>query len=45
MFDVKNVNYVNLSSGSSSGGITEGQFPVGKGRQWHAGLIFRIRKK
>jgi outer membrane receptor for ferrienterochelin and colicins len=45
MFDVKNVNYVNQNSGSGSGGITEGQFPVGKGRQWYAGLIFRFSGK
>jgi outer membrane receptor for ferrienterochelin and colicins len=45
IFDVKNVNYVNLSSGTHGGGVTEGQFPVGKGRKWHLGLIFHLQEK
>lgn len=45
IFDVKNVNYVNLSSGTLGGGATEGQFPVGKGRKWHIGLIFHLDSK
>lgn len=43
IFDVKNVNYVNLSSGTQGGGVTEGQFPVGKGRKWYVGMIFHLQ--
>jgi len=42
IFDVKNVNFVNVSSGTHGGGVTEGQFPVRKGRKWHIGLILHI---
>jgi outer membrane receptor for ferrienterochelin and colicins len=45
IFDVKNVNYVNLASGTPGGGVTEGQFPVGKGRKWHVGLIFHLESR
>jgi outer membrane receptor for ferrienterochelin and colicins len=43
IFDVTNVNYVNLSSGTHGGGVTEGQFPVGKGRKWYVGMIFHLQ--
>ena len=42
IFDVKNVNYVNVSSGTQGGVVSESAFPVGKGRQIHIGLIVQL---
>ena len=41
-FDIKNVGFVNISSGTHGGGVSEGAFPVGKGRQYFAGLVIRL---
>jgi outer membrane receptor for ferrienterochelin and colicins len=43
LFDVRNVGYVNLSSGTHGGGVIEGSFPAGKGRSWHVGMNFHLQ--
>jgi outer membrane receptor for ferrienterochelin and colicins len=41
LFDVTNINFTDLNS-PAPGDLSDGQFPIAKGRQYHAGLIIHL---